>query len=162
MIYLFSFAPSSHLNALSDLSNGMKNEDENIVWKQSAMQKDAARLKIQRQAIFEKFRMAPNSPSLPSFMLDAPQVDQLHAYILTKFVGFPIVVACMHSCFRRHSRRQTTRLLDRSALALQSHGRRRTSHPHHQPADVWKYDGQTGLIACAAKSQDCGVGRICQ
>ena len=109
MIYLFSFAPSSHLNALSDLSNGMKNEDENIVWKQSAMQKDAARLKIQRQTIFEKFRSAPNSPSLPSFMLDAPQVDQLHAYILTKFVGFPIVVACMHSCFRRHSRRQTNK-----------------------------------------------------
>jgi len=61
------------LKAVLDLSNGMKNEDENIVWKQSAMQKDAARLKIQRQAIFEKFRMAPNSPSLPSFMLDAPQ-----------------------------------------------------------------------------------------
>lgn len=61
------------LKAVLDLSNGMKNEDENIVWKQSAMQKDAARLKIQRQTIFEKFRMAPNSPSLPSFMLDAPQ-----------------------------------------------------------------------------------------
>jgi len=61
------------LKAVLDLSNGMKNEDENIVWKQSAMQKDAARLKIQRQTIFEKFRSAPNSPSLPSFMLDAPQ-----------------------------------------------------------------------------------------
>ena len=33
----------------------------------------------------------------------------VHAYILTKFVGFPIVVACMHSCFRRHSRRQTNK-----------------------------------------------------
>lgn len=59
---------------MPDLHAETENEDEDLVWNQSAMQTDNEKVKRQRESIFEKFRSAPNSPLLPSFMLAAPQV----------------------------------------------------------------------------------------
>lgn len=61
------------LKAVLDLHADKKNGDEDLSWNQSAMQTDNEKVKRQRQTIFEKFRSAPNSPLLPSFMLAAPQ-----------------------------------------------------------------------------------------
>lgn len=61
------------LKVVLDMSNEqVKIADATHAKTQTAMQTDTDKLKRQRQDIFDKFRSAPNSKSLPSFMLAAP------------------------------------------------------------------------------------------